>query len=124
VRLFTQPGPIATDVNTLTLRPLSGIPDPDQWAAFTDSAAFDPDRLSSANSCCVARCFLFYRLVGAAKQRKGEGEAQRLGCDHIDDQFDLGDLLHGDIGGLLAFENAAGRDAREAVRWLPVDVDQ
>ena len=38
-------------------------------------------------------------------------EAKRLGGLEIDDQFHLGDLLDRQVGGLFAFENAAGVDA-------------
>jgi hypothetical protein len=49
---------------------------------------------------------LFDNLIGAAKQREWHCEAQRLGGLHVDDQFNLRDLLHRQVSGLLALENA------------------
>src|SRR6516164_8960958 len=51
-------------------------------------------------------------LIGGGQQRFRDGEAERFGCFEIDDQFDLRDLLHRQIGRLLAFENAPGIDAK------------
>ena len=38
-------------------------------------------------------------LVSAREKRQGEGEPERLGGVEIDDQFELGGLLHGKVGG-------------------------
>ena len=43
-----------------------------------------------------------------AEQRDREGEAERLGGLHVDDQFDFRDLLDRQVGRLVAFENPAG----------------
>ena len=48
---------------------------------------------------------LFDQLVGGDKQALRDGDAERLRCLEIDNQFDLGGLLDGKIGRLLAFEN-------------------
>ena len=53
-------------------------------------------------------------LVGAAEQRNGEDEAQRLGGLHVDDKLNFGGSLYGQVGRLLALENAAGVDAGTA----------
>ena len=37
---------------------------------------------------------LFDHLIGASNERKGKGDAKRLGCLEVDEQFDFGDLLH------------------------------
>src|SRR5215475_10630092 len=47
-------------------------------------------------------------LVGESKQLVGNGQAERLGGLEIDDQFEFRGLLHWQIRGLLAFENAPG----------------
>jgi hypothetical protein len=47
-------------------------------------------------------------LVGAAKERDQESEAERLRGLHVDDQLDPGGLLHWQAGQLLVFENPAG----------------
>jgi hypothetical protein len=46
-------------------------------------------------------------LIGPAEQREREGEAERLGGLHVDDQLDLRGLLDRQIGRLLALENAS-----------------
>jgi hypothetical protein len=51
---------------------------------------------------------LFDDLAGAAEQRQRDGEAEGLGSFEIDDQLDFSGPLDGQIGGLLAFGNAAG----------------
>jgi len=48
---------------------------------------------------------LFDRLVGAADQGNRHGDAERFGGRHIDVELDLGRLLNGQVGGLLASEN-------------------
>jgi hypothetical protein len=40
------------------------------------------------------------------------GEAERLGCLHIDDQLELGRLLDREIGGLCAFEDFASVNSK------------
>jgi hypothetical protein len=47
-------------------------------------------------------------LVGGGQQNFRECNAKRLGGFHVDDQFDLGSLLHWQIAGLLPFEDAPG----------------
>src|SRR5262249_51785510 len=58
----------------------------------------------------------FDHLVDAANQRQRDGEAERLGGLHVDDELDFGRLLDRQLGGLLAFENSACIDAERAVR--------
>jgi hypothetical protein len=55
---------------------------------------------------CVAR-FSFDHLIGGGGQRFRDGKAERLGGLQVDDQLDLHGLLHRQIGGLFALENAA-----------------
>ncbi len=47
---------------------------------------------------CMARD----HLVGLGEQRGRHGEAKRLGGLAVDDQFELGRLLDGEVGGLSA----------------------
>src|SRR5262249_46029802 len=47
----------------------------------------------------------FDHLVGAGEQRGRDGEANRLGGRQVDDKFELGRLLHGDIGRLRPAQN-------------------
>src|SRR5262245_47539988 len=54
---------------------------------------------------------LLDHLVGAAKQRRRHGEAERLGGLEIDGQLYLSDLLDRQVGRLLALENPPGVDA-------------
>src|SRR5271156_5580369 len=49
-------------------------------------------------------------LVGGRQQRFGDGKAERLGGLEVDDQINFGNLLHGEVGRLIAFENASGID--------------
>ena len=51
---------------------------------------------------------LFDHQIGAAKQRKRDGNAEGLGGFQINDQVDLGGLLNWKIGRLLSLENPAG----------------
>jgi hypothetical protein len=43
---------------------------------------------------------LFDHLVGTAEQHRWDGKAERLGGLEINDEIELGGLLHGKIGGL------------------------
>jgi hypothetical protein len=51
---------------------------------------------------------LLDHLVGGGQQRFRDGNAERLGGLHVDNQLDLRRLLHREIGRLVALENAAG----------------
>ena len=51
-------------------------------------------------------------FVGAAEYCDGEGDAERLGGLHVDDQLDPRGLLHRQVGG-LPLENAAGIGAAD-----------
>src|SRR5262249_18325868 len=55
--------------------------------------------------------YSFDQIVGAALQRHRNGEAERLRGLEVDDELDFRGLLNRQIGGLFAFEDAAGVDA-------------
>src|SRR5215510_8363527 len=44
-------------------------------------------------------------LVGAGEERLWDRQSDRRRGPEIDDQFEVGGLVDGDVGGLLAFEN-------------------
>jgi hypothetical protein len=50
---------------------------------------------------------LLDHLVGTAKQREREGDAERLGRLQVDDELDFGWLLDRQVGRLVALENPA-----------------
>jgi hypothetical protein len=60
---------------------------------------------------------LFNHLVGAADQGVGDRDAECLGCAEIYDELYFSCLLYRQIGRLVAFENATGLDAGQAVRF-------
>jgi hypothetical protein len=37
------------------------------------------------------------QLVGGGEERFGDGEAERLSCTRVDDEFELGRLLHWEV---------------------------
>jgi hypothetical protein len=84
-----------------------------------------PYRCTAANwrlepqpdSCSAARVELFAHLVGAPEQGERHGDARRLRRLQVDNQLDLGLLLHSQVGMLFAFQDAARVDAGKAVRF-------
>jgi hypothetical protein len=75
--------------------------------------------LPQPDSCSAAKVELFDHLVGASEQGERHGDAERL---QVDNQLDLGRLLHGQVGRLFAFQDAARVDAGKAVRFGKVAV--
>jgi hypothetical protein len=65
---------------------------------------------------------LFDHLVGAPEQGGRHGDAERLRRLQVDNQLDLGRLLHRQVGKLFAFQDAARVDAGKAVRFGKVAV--
>src|SRR5439155_1185218 len=57
-------------------------------------------------------------LVGAAREGQRHGNAERLGGLEVEDQLDLRGLLHRQVSGLLAPENAPGVETGQTVRLL------
>src|SRR5262249_14294798 len=60
---------------------------------------------------------LLDHVVGSGEQRRRDGEAERFRCLEVDDQLELGRLLHRQSAGLRAFEDAVdiGRGAAEEI---------
>jgi hypothetical protein len=56
---------------------------------------------------------IIYSITSSARPSSdgGDTEAECFGSREIYDQFHLGDLLHRQVGGLLALEDAADVDA-------------
>jgi hypothetical protein len=76
-------------------------------------------KVPQPDSCSAAKVELFDYLVGASEQgRHGDAE-RRL---QVDNQLDLGRLLHRQVGRLFAFQDAARVDAGKAVRFGKVAV--
>jgi hypothetical protein len=63
---------------------------------------------------------LFDHQVGAPKQRKRYGKAERLGGFQIDDQLDLGGLLNWKIAWLFTLENTGGVSSEQTVRLCEI----
>src|SRR6266568_150431 len=53
----------------------------------------------------------FDHLVGSAEECGRHSEAERLGGLQVDNEFELGRLLHRQVCGLLTLKNAAGVNA-------------
>src|SRR6266852_3939526 len=64
---------------------------------------------------------LFDHLVGEREQRRGHGEAERLGCPEVDHEFELGRLYDRQVCGCLALQDAADINADLASRFVDVD---
>src|SRR5262245_27288058 len=65
----------------------------------------------------------FDHLVGAGEQRWRHGEPERLRGLEVDHQLELGRLLHGEVGGLGAFEDfvdVAGSTPAQVSKNCPV----
>jgi hypothetical protein len=60
-------------------------------------------------------CDLFDHLVGAAEQRKRNGDAECLSALEIDDQFNLCRLLDCQIGGFFALEDSTSVDSDQTI---------
>src|SRR5262245_38637160 len=58
----------------------------------------------------------FDHLVGASENRRRHGEAEGLGGLRVGKQLNFGDLLDGQVGRLLALEDAASVGSRHPVR--------
>src|SRR5215813_11099740 len=71
----------------------------DQTAVWHSDAARGPSTPS------------FNHLSGANEQSGWHSQAERVGGLQVDDQFDFGNLLDRQVGGLLALEDTVGVDA-------------
>ena len=61
----------------------------------------------------------FDQLVGAARQGQRDSDPERLGGLEVEEQFNFGGLLNGQIGRLVALENSPGISADNSVSLLP-----
>jgi hypothetical protein len=59
----------------------------------------------TGDTCIATIGRLFDQLIGASKQRRGHGKAQRLRSLEIDDEIKSGGKLYRQIGWLHSFEN-------------------
>src|SRR6516164_281723 len=66
--------------------------------------------------CTCSKNPLLDHLVGAGEQRERKCDAKRFGSLEVEDQLDSRLLLDRHVGWLVALENAAGVDAREAIQ--------
>src|SRR5262249_5337878 len=78
---------------------------------FPDTFSARSAHLTGLEMRRITRAASFDHLVGAAEQREWHREPKRLGSLEVKDQFDFGELLHRQIGGILALENATDIDA-------------
>jgi hypothetical protein len=83
------------------------IRSPIRASILPDLSGSQRSKLSAFRDAC-----LLDHLVGGGQQRFRDGKAERLGCCDVDDQINFGGLLHGEVGRLVAFENAPSIDAR------------
>jgi hypothetical protein len=94
------------------------------FSAQSDS--FERDRRfrvgPQPDSCSAAKVELFDHLVGASEQGERHGDAERLRRLQVDNQLDLGRLLHRQVGRLFTFQDAARVDAGNTVRFGKVAV--
>jgi hypothetical protein len=73
---------------------------------------------SAAVDFAKPRTDLLDHLVGPAEHREWHADAECLGCLEIDDQLNLCRLLHGQVGGLVAFQYSASKNSGGAVGIL------
>src|SRR3984893_16634760 len=76
------------------------------WNSSTSDSRLRGARPTS-DICTAAKIALFDHLVGEGEEQWGHSQPDRLGRFEVDDQLELGDLLHRQIGRLLAHEDAA-----------------
>src|SRR5207244_9412076 len=74
--------------------------------------------LSPAGSHQLCLAHSFNHLVGTAEHRDRHGDAERLCRLEIDEQLNFGGLLHRQVCGLLAFEDAPGIQAGQPILLL------
>jgi hypothetical protein len=81
-----------------------------QTATYVDKipSLHDPKETVDGFSISMFRTItasLFYDLVGAQKERLGDGQAGRLGGGQVDDEIELGRLLDREVGGIRTTQN-------------------
>src|SRR6516162_2168281 len=77
---------------------------------FPDTFSARSAHLTGLKMSRITRAASFDHLVGDGEHAGRNGEAERLGRLHVNDQLEFGRLLDRQITGLFAFKNAAGMD--------------
>jgi hypothetical protein len=89
------------------------IPQADVAGSRRDVSEVPEAALSRCSKMAVVR--LFDHFLGEQLHRIGDFNAQRLGCLHLDDEFEFSRLNHGQISSFLAFKHPPDIDAHQSI---------